>query len=103
MFDYTQHKLALETQFLASSTDEAAQKPSQPLNARKMQSTQAHRVKRKNAPISKEYPPPALNLDKAEEGVGSFAIADLNGLHMQTRHLADGKISVTLKMKDSKA
>jgi hypothetical protein len=67
-----------------------------------MQSTQARRVKRKNAPISKDYPPPALNLDMAEDGAGSFAIANLNGPHMQTQHLADGKISLTLKMREIK-
>jgi len=68
-----------------------------------MQNTQARRVKRKNTTISKEYPAPALNLDITEEGAGSFAIADLNGLQMQTHHLADGKISLTMKMQESKA
>jgi len=32
------------------------------------------------------------------KGVHSYAIADLNGPHLQTQHMADGKISLTLNL-----
>ena len=40
-----------------------------------------------------------LTGEGADDG-SSFAIADLNAPHMQTQHLPDGKISLTLKVNE---
>ena len=74
-----------------------------------MQSTQGRRGKRKSAlsSLERESAPLPLNLEaKLASGEGnpdgSFAIADLAGSRISTQKLPDGKISLTLKVPETK-
>ena len=70
-----------------------------------MQSTQSKRTKRKSELDVRAQGPTSCNLlakltgEQGDEG-SSFAIADLNAPHMQTQHLPDGKIALTLKVNE---
>lgn len=81
------------------------------LATRKMQTSQSRRNKRKSAMAGLdkaldapgEDPSQGKNLLSKLDGEvsGSFAIADLgSGSNVQTQHLPDGKIALTLKAKD---
>ena len=89
----------------ARGQNNQASKLAQIPTVRKLNSTQSRRNKRKSdlqmpteAPVSQNLLS-KLTGENADEG-SSFAIADLNASHMQTQHLPDGKISLTLKVNE---
>ena len=89
----------------ARAQNNQSSKLAQMPTVRKMQSTQSRRTKRKSELDIRAQGATSCNLlskltgEAAQEG-SSFAIADLNAPHMQTQHLPDGKISLTLKVNE---
>ena len=85
----------------ARGQNNQASKLAQIPTVRKLNSTQSRRTKRKSdlqAPASQNLLS-KLTGENADEG-SSFAIADLTASHMQTQHMPDGKISLTLKVNE---
>ena len=88
----------------ARGQNNQASKLAQIPTVRKLNSTQTRRTKRKSD-LNMPAQPASQNLlskltgEHADEG-SSFAIADLSASHMQTQHLPDGKISLTLKVNE---